>query len=57
VNPDAGEGSVDWEWLSEQPSVDEDGCVRHLRFDVPLRVIMNSRQSQGIIFKPAASAA
>jgi len=57
VNPDAGEGSVDWEWLSEQPSVDEDGCVRHLRFEVPLRVIMNSRQSQGIIFKPAASAA
>jgi hypothetical protein len=55
VNPDAGEGSVDWEWLSEQPSVDEDGCVRHLRFDAPLRVIMNSRQSQGIIFKPEAA--
>ncbi len=52
VNPDAGEGSVDWEWLSQQASVDEDGCVRHLRFDAPLRVIMNSRQSQGIIFKP-----
>src|SRR5271167_1303652 len=55
VNPDAGEGSVDWQWLSEQPSVDEDGCVRHLRFDAPLRVIMNSRQSQGVIFKPEAS--
>jgi hypothetical protein len=55
VNPDAGEGSVDWEWLSGQPSVDEDGCVRHLRFDAPLRVIMNSRQSQGIIFKPEAA--
>jgi len=55
VNPDAGEGSVDWEWLSEQPSVDEDGCVRHLHFDVPVRVVMNSRKSQGIIFKPEAS--
>jgi CheY-like chemotaxis protein len=54
VNPDAGEGSVDWEWLSEQPSVDEDGCVRHLRFDSPMRVVMNSRTSQGIIFKPEA---
>ena len=53
VNPDAGEGSVDWEWLTEQPSVDEDGCVRHLRFDTPIRVIMNSRTSQGVIFKPA----
>jgi CheY-like chemotaxis protein len=54
VNPDAGEGSVDWEWLNDQPSVDEDGCVRHLHFDTPMRVVMNSRQSQGIIFKPQA---
>jgi CheY-like chemotaxis protein len=56
VNPDAGEGSVDWQWLGEQPSVAEDGCVRHLRFDAPLRVVMNSRQSQGIICKPEAPA-
>jgi len=54
VNPDAGEGSVDWEWLSLQPSVDEDGCVRHLCFEAPMRVVMNSRTSQGIIFKPEA---
>jgi len=54
VNPDAGEGSVDWEWLNERPSVDEDGCVRHLHFDAPMRVIMNSRTSQGVIFKPDA---
>jgi hypothetical protein len=52
VNPDAGEGSIDWEWLSLQPSVEEDGCVRHLRFEMPMRVVMNSRTSQGIVFKP-----
>ena len=52
VNPDAGEGSVDWQWLSAQPAVEEDGCVRHLRFAEPLRVVMNSRTSQGMIFKP-----
>jgi hypothetical protein len=52
VNPDAGEGSVDWQWLSEQSSLEEDGCVRHLRFDRPLRVVMDSIQSQGIIFRP-----
>jgi hypothetical protein len=57
VNPDAGEGSVDWQWLGDQPAVDEDDCVRHLRFDAPLRVVMNSRQSQGIIFKPEAAKA
>ena len=52
VNPDAGEGSVDWQWLAEQPAVEEQGCVRHLQFAQPLRVIMNSRSSQGVIFKP-----
>jgi CheY-like chemotaxis protein len=54
VNPDAGEGSVDWQWLAEQPAVDEHECVRLLRFSQPLRLIMNSRTSQGVIFKPAA---
>jgi len=52
VNPDAGEGSVDWHWLSEQPSVEEQGCVRHLHFAEPISVVMNSRTSQGVIFKP-----
>ena len=32
VNPDAGEGSIDWQWLTEQPAVEEHGCVRHLQF-------------------------
>ena len=54
VNPDAGEGSVDWQWLTEQPSVEEHGCVRHLQFTEPIRVVMNSRTSQGVIFKPEA---
>ena len=52
VNPDAGEGSVDWQWLAEQPAVEELGCVRHLQFAEPIRVVMNSRTSQGVIFKP-----
>ena len=52
VNPDAGEGSVDWAWLTEQPAVEEHGCVRHLQFAEPIRVVMNSRSSQGVIFKP-----
>ena len=54
VNPDAGEGSVDWQWLTEQPAVEEQGCVRHLQFAEPIRVVMNSRTSQGVIFKPQA---
>jgi CheY-like chemotaxis protein len=54
VNPDAGEGSVDWQWLMEQPAMEEQGCVRHLQFAEPIRVVMNSRTSQGVIFKPEA---
>ena len=55
VNPDAGEGSVDWQWLAEQPAVEEQGCVRHLQFEETLRVVMNSRSSQGVIFKPGGN--
>ncbi len=49
VNPDAGEGSVDWEWLADQPAAEERGCVRHLQFAQPLRVVMNSKTGQGLI--------
>jgi len=52
VNPDAGEGFVDWDWLSAQPSAAESGCVRHLRFDRPLLVKMNGKRNEGVILKP-----
>jgi len=56
VNPDAGEGFVDWDWLGTAAAVEEQGCVRHLHFDAPLVVVMNGRTSRGMIFKPKASA-
>jgi len=56
VNPDAGEGFVDWPWLAAQPAVEEHGCVRHLRFAAPLVVLMNGKTSQGMIFKPDPTA-
>ena len=55
VNPDAGEGSLDWQWLAEQPAAEERGCVRHLQFAKPLQVVMNSRTGQGVILKPEGS--
>jgi CheY-like chemotaxis protein len=54
VNPEAGEGSIDWEWLGAQPAVAEDGCVRHIRLDEPLLVKMSGRKGEGIILKPGA---
>ncbi len=52
VNPDLGEGEIDWNWLSRQPAVQERGCVRHLHFERPLVVKMNSFKSRGVILKP-----
>jgi hypothetical protein len=54
VNPEAGEGFVDWDWLSAQPGTAERGSVRHLRFSSPIVVTMNGKTNQGVIFKPDA---
>ena len=54
VNPDVGEGFVDWDWLSTQRAEDELGCVWHLHFATPLDIIMNGKTGQGMIFKPGA---
>ena len=56
VNPDLGEGSVDWEWLAAQPAQEERGCVRHLRFAEPATVLMNGRAGAGAILKPGNAA-
>ncbi|TMQ14420.1 MAG: histidine kinase [Deltaproteobacteria bacterium] len=52
VNPDAGEGFVDWDWLAAAPAVRETSYVRHLRFDRPVVVKMNGKQGEGVILKP-----
>jgi CheY-like chemotaxis protein len=57
VNPDAGEGFVDWEWLASQTAVEEHGCVRHLHFERPLTAVMNGRKSLGMMFKPEVEGA
>jgi CheY-like chemotaxis protein len=52
VNPDAGDGFVDWDWLAAQPAAHETAYVRHLRFDRPVVVKMNGKQGEGVILKP-----
>ena len=54
VNPDVGEGMVDWDWLAAQPAEEERGCVRHLRFAEPVTVLMNGRAGAGVILKPSS---
>jgi CheY-like chemotaxis protein len=52
VNPDAGEGQLDWTWLAAQPAVRETSCVRWLRLERPLLIQMDGRRSEGVILKP-----
>ncbi len=52
VNPDVGEGFVDWDWLAAQPAAAETEFVRHLRFAQPIAVRINGRSHAGVILKP-----
>ena len=52
VNPDAGEGFVDWAWLKAQPAARETSTVRHLRTEKPILVKMNGKKGEGVILKP-----
>jgi hypothetical protein len=52
VNPDEGDGYVDWAWLDAQPARSQEAHVRHLRLDRPLTVKMNGRRGEGVILKP-----
>ncbi|NKB88357.1 MAG: histidine kinase [Acidobacteria bacterium] len=53
VNPEAGEGTVDWEWLRSVEPCDATDFVRHLRFETPLTVLMDGRSNSGAILRPA----
>jgi pyruvate phosphate dikinase-like enzyme len=52
VNPDAGDGVVDWAWMAAQPAAAETELVRHLRFDAPLVVMINGKSHTGRVLKP-----
>jgi len=54
VNPDAGEGFFDWDWLAAQPAERTTAQVRHLRFRHPVVVCMNGKKNEGFILKPVA---
>jgi len=54
VNPEAGEGILDWDWLAAQPASSERDGVRHLRLGKPLLAQINGTRSEGVILKPEA---
>ncbi len=52
INPEVGEGFVDWDWLAGRPAKSESEFVRHIRLDAPLVVKMSGRTGEGVILKP-----
>jgi CheY-like chemotaxis protein len=55
VNPELGEGFVDWEWLAASPAAAAGRHVRHIRLEGPCLVKMNGRRNEGVILKPGRS--
>ena len=54
VNPTAGGGFVDWDWLSRQSPAEETGFVRHISLPGMLEVRLDGRSRQGVILKPGS---
>jgi CheY-like chemotaxis protein len=54
VQEEDDESFIDWDWLLAQPAVEESSCIRHLRFEKPVVVMMSGHQNRGIILKPEA---
>lgn len=54
INPDLGEGQVDWAWLAAQTAQGQFGSVRHLRLENPFTVVISGTRGVGVIVKPEA---
>jgi len=52
VNAFKDEGFVDWDWLLDQPVINEKKYTKHVRLNNPLTIKMNGQQNKGIIIKP-----
>jgi hypothetical protein len=46
-----GNSRVDWDWLDNQPALEETSFFRHLRLPWPVIVKVDGRSSQGVILK------
>jgi len=44
---------IDWDWLLQQPVIEEATFTRHIRFDKPITIKMNGHVNKGVIIKPS----
>jgi CheY-like chemotaxis protein len=55
VNPESGDGTVDWGWLETRPARSSAAHVRHIRLEAPILVLMNGKRNEGVILKGVGS--
>jgi CheY-like chemotaxis protein len=53
VNPDEGDGMLDWAFLSDTPAEEEGELFRHLHFATPFTIRMDGRRGCGVVIKPS----
>ena len=52
VNPELGDGQLDWAWLDGQAALSAEAYVRHIRLADPVTVLIDGRRQEGVILKP-----
>lgn len=52
IDPSAGNGYIDMDYLQRQPAVFEDEFVRVVSFPAPLRIAIDGRRGKGMVLKP-----
>ena len=49
VNPEAGDGIIDWDWLNGIEPVSETNYIRHVRLKEPLEVLVDGRIGKAVV--------
>ena len=55
INTYSGEGIFQQEVLDALPAIDETEYVRHVRFQQPLRIMMDGKKQHGVVLLPTES--
>ena len=55
INTYTGDGILQKELLDQMPAVEETEFVRHVRFDRPLKIMMDGKKQHGVVLLPTAN--
>ena len=55
INTYTGDGVFQRDILDAMPAIEETAHVRHVRFDRPLRIMMDGKKQQGVVLLPSES--